>query len=146
MSWTMKFENFKATGAGDQNLFQSFLDNNDIKSWNYVYSENDYQLKYTIEKGRQFSFGVGSSIYLNANTERLKFIDHARMFKNYNGDVIMVSQPYVTEERISQFYNDEWQQRTGLDVYIYPAARSWYYPNNTTIFAIVLRGRQKPII
>ena len=59
------------------------------------------------------------------------------MYKNRKGEILITSHSYMPDDEIIEKFN-EWNDGD-FKLTLYGAEKSWYYPNETTLFVITLK-------
>lgn len=76
--------------------------------------------------------------YPNSKANEPPFMDHIAFYKNTKtNQVWLTSQPYHNRTEIENEV-EAWAERYNINVEMYNADKSWYYPNNTCLIVYTI--------
>lgn len=139
MSWK-KINNkklFEATNKCDSSnieIFKNFVNANYIISY-----KNGYWHGTTIKRFLENGGRIAGTKYISLKNQ-IPNIDHEHIYRNIYNDVLIVSHSYNDEDKILEQFN-EWNDGS-FKIDIFGKEKSWYYPNETTLFVITLKDVQ----
>ncbi len=129
MAWTKITKNYKGIHLGEEsdlNKLKDFIDKNELVSFSgppYFADWNFY-----LTKGKD----IGSKKYFEGLPP---YYDHGKFFKNKNGHVICVYQPYTPFNELKEKV-ENWIRGKNLNAIVLDPSHSWYYPGSSSIVII----------
>ena len=124
-------ESTQHNSSSNLDLFIEFVENNDIVS-----SRSGSWLGTTVRRFLENGGIADGNTYIHLRKE-ITNIDHEYMYKNRKGEILITSHSYMPEDEIIEKFN-EWNDGD-FKLTLYGAEKSWYYPNETTLFVITLK-------
>jgi len=112
----------------DFNLFKEFINNNYIITYKSAKWYGTTLHRFMENYGR-----IAGRVFIDVK-KLIPNIDHEHVYRNVHGDIFIVSHTYAEKDDILESFN-KWNDGF-FKIEIYAKEKSWYYPNNTTLFII----------